>query len=204
ADAIVECVSPLGAEVILDGQGSLDPDGGPLEHLWLLEEEPGAARPLATGERATVVLPVGPHALVHRVRGARGLVAEARFGITVADTTPPLAAAAPRPSVLWPPDHRLVPVHVDLSAADACSASVTVLLETVASSEPDDAQGSGDGRTAGDVRGVDPGDDRDVLLRAERGANGPGRTYVFSYMITDAAGLTRRLQVVVTVPRNLR
>ncbi|MBI1950526.1 MAG: thrombospondin type 3 repeat-containing protein [Acidobacteria bacterium] len=204
SDAIVECASPLGAEVVLDGRGSVDPDGGPLEHLWLLEEGPGAARPVAAGELVTVLLPPGPHALIHRVRGVRGLIDEARFGVTVADTTPPVAAAAPRPAVLWPPDHRLVPVHVDLTVSDACSPSVTVILESARSSEPDDARGGGDGRTTGDIRGVDPGDDRDVLLRAERGGEGPGRAYVLTYAITDAAGLTRRVQAVVAVPRNLK
>jgi len=54
--AVVECSSPMGAQVTLDGSGSFDPEGGPLEHLWLLEEDPGGARPVASGERAAVLL----------------------------------------------------------------------------------------------------------------------------------------------------
>jgi 6-phosphogluconolactonase (cycloisomerase 2 family) len=204
ANAVVECASSSGTEVPLDGSGSFDPDGGPLEHLWLLEDAPGAARPVAAGERAVVLLPAGRHSLVHRVRGETGLVDQARFSVTVADTRPPEAAAVARPAVLWPPDHRTVPVHVDLIASDACSASVAVRLDSATSSEPDDAPGSGDGRTSGDVGGVESGDDRDVLLRAERAAGGTGRLYRLTYVITDAAGLERRVQVVVTVPRVLK
>ena len=202
--AVVECGSAAGADLRLDGSGSFDPDGGPLEHLWLLEDGPGGALPVAAGEQAVVLLPVGRHSLVHRVRGAGGLVDEARFDVTVVDTRPPVATAVARPAVLWPPDHRPVPVHVDLIASDACSASVAVRLESATSSEPDDAPGSGDGRTSGDIGGIDPGDDRDVLLRAERAAGGPGRVYRLTYLITDAAGLVRRVQVEITVPRVLK
>jgi 6-phosphogluconolactonase (cycloisomerase 2 family) len=202
--AVVECSSPLGTEVALDGSGSFDPDGGPLEHLWLLEQDHGDVRPVASGERAIVLLSLGQHGLVHRVRGTGGLIDEARFTVTVADTRPPVAAAVARPPVLWPPDHRLVPVHIDLQASDTCSPSIAVRLESATSSEPDDAPGGGDGRTSGDVQEVDPGDDRDVLLRAERSAAGPGRAYRLGYVITDAAGLESRLQVEITVPRTLR
>jgi len=118
-------------------------------------------------------------------------------------TTPPVATAEPRPALLWPPDHSLIPVHVDLVASDACSAFVDVRLLEVRSSEPDDAPGSGDGRTTGDVDGVDPGDDRDVLVRAERSNTGAGRTYTLTYRLTDAAGNTRTLDVPVVVPRTL-
>jgi len=204
ADAVVECASPSGSEVLLDGSGSVDPDGGPLEHLWLLTGGPGPAQPVATGERASVLLPPGAHDLVHRVREAGGLVDEAGFRVTVVDTRPPAAAAVATPGVLWPPDHRQVPVHVNLTVSDACSASVAVRLDSATSSEPDDAPGSGDGRTSGDVGGIEPGDDRDVLLRAERAAGGTGRLYRLTYVITDAAGLERRVQVVVTVPRTFK
>src|SRR6185503_17903467 len=153
---------------------------------------------------ASVLLPPGAHDLVHRVREAGGLVDEAGFRVTVVDTRPPAAAAVATPGVLWPPDHRQVPVHVNLTVSDACSASVAVRLDSATSSEPDDAPGSGDGRTSGDVGGIEPGDDRDVLLRAERAAGGTGRLYRLTYVITDAAGLERRVQVVVTVPRTFK
>src|SRR5438093_539037 len=65
------------------------------------------------------------------------------------------------------------------------------------------APGRGDGRTTRDVAGVDPGDDRDVLLRPERSNTGAGRTYTLTYRLTDAAGNTRTLEVPVAVPRTL-
>ena len=203
ADAIVECASPAGAEVVLDGAGSSDPDGDALEHLFILEDDAASPSILASGERTAVTLPPGHHSIAHRVRDPAGLVSSALFGVEVVDSTPPAASAAARPAILWPPDHRMVPVHVDLVASDACSASVDVRLLGVRSSEPDDAPGSGDGRTTGDVAGVDPGDDRDVLLRAERSNTGAGRTYTLTYRLTDAAGNTRTLEVAVAVPRTL-
>jgi len=202
-DALVECASPAGAEVVLDGAGSSDPDGDALEHLFILEDDESSPSVLAAGERTTVTLPRGRHSIAHRVRDPAGLVSSALFGVNVVDTTPPIATAVPRPALLWPPDHSLVPVHVDLVASDACSALVDVRLLGVRRSEPDDAPGSGDGRTTGDVAGVEPGDDRDVLLRAERSSTGAGRTYTLTYRLTDAAGNTRTLEVPVVVPRTL-
>ena len=91
-------------------------------------------------------------------------------------------------------------MHVDLTASDACSAALGIVLVGARSSEPDDAPGSGDGHTTGDVDGVGPGDDRDILLRAERSTEGPGRVYTLTYRVSDAAGNTRTVEVTVTVP----
>ena len=200
-DQIVDCASPAGAAVALDGAGSLDPDGGRLEHLWILEDVPGTPSVLGVGERTQITLPLGVHSIAHRVRNPKGLVAFARFGVTVVDRTPPEAAALARPGVLWPPNHRLVPVHVDLVPSDACASSIGVSLLGARSSEPDDAPGSGDGSTRGDIAGVAEGDDRDVLLRAERSSSGPGRIYILTYRVSDGSGNARTIDVNVAVPR---
>ena len=202
ADSVVECASAAGAAVSLDGSGSTDSGGGALEHRWELMDGPGPPVTLASEERATVTLSRGRHVLAHRVRNAAGLVDSASFVVTVADTTPPLATAVARPGVLWPPDHRLVPVHVDLTTSDACSGSPSVILVSVSSNEADDAPGSGDGRTKGDIDGLDPGDDRDVLLRAERSSAGTGRVYTLAYRVSDDAGNTGTVETRVIVPRD--
>jgi len=119
----------------------------------------------------------------------------------VADTTPPEVLATASPAVLWPPDHRLVPVRLLLQSHDACSTTVAVRLNEARSGEPDDAPGGGDGRTTGDIAGAALGsDDRELLLRAERAVPGPGRTYTLVYGVADPSGNVRQVSVSIVVP----
>jgi len=121
--------------------------------------------------------------------------------ITVADTMPPDLRLVASPAILWPPNHRMIPVHLTWTAMDACTGDMPVRLVGILSSEPDDAPGGGDRETTGDIAGLDPGTPDDaVLLRAERITGGPGRTYTIRYAAADAAGHSTTRDVIVTVP----
>jgi hypothetical protein len=114
------------------------------------------------------------------------------------DTRPPTLVVVASPAALWPPDHRLVPVTIAISASDN-SGPPTVVLLSVTSSEPDD--GLGDGDTTGDIQGPDIGDlDHELLLRAERSGGGVGPVYVATYRATDRAGNTVTATVLIRVP----
>jgi hypothetical protein len=92
------------------------------------------------------------------------------------------------------------------------------LTASVVSSEPDDANGNGDGKTTGDIRvttgaGVllssnaepivtfDPESDR-LEVRSERAGTGPGRTYTIKVTATDDEGNESEETVTVTVPHD--
>ncbi len=111
------------------------------------------------------------------------------------DSTPPTISCTATPATLSPANHRLRPVHVDLSASDN-SGSVTVILVSVTSSQPDSGLGGGD--MPNDIQGWTPGtDDRDGLLRAER--FGTTRVYTLTYRATDPSGNTGTCQTTVSV-----
>jgi 6-phosphogluconolactonase (cycloisomerase 2 family) len=200
---VVECSSAAATPVQLDGSASFDPDGDPLAHVWFEDHGAAGMTRLADGPLATVFLPLGPHAIVLRVEDEVGLIALQRFDVLVADTTPPVVSATPSPAVLWPPNHALVPIRVGLEASDACAPEVETRLAGAASSEPDDSPGSGDGSTTGDIQEVAVGyDDRALLLRAERAAAGPGRTYTLTYRVADPSGNVRTVTIEVRVPHD--
>jgi DNA-binding beta-propeller fold protein YncE len=199
SDRLEECAAPDGTVVALDATGAVDPDGDPLSFIWT-EATGGGDRLLATGPDPHVKLATGEHALALLVVDATGLLARQTFKVTVADTQPPaILRAAASPAVLWPPDHRLVPVRIAIEARDVCSGAARTRLEDATSSEPVD--GSGDGRTPVDivVRGTHDGF-VDLLLRAERRGGGPGRTYRVRFVVEDDAGHAREGVVEVTVP----
>jgi hypothetical protein len=209
-EAHVECTSAQGADAVFDASLSGDddsPPGQPLDivrYEWL--ENPGTAGEalLGTGPRLTRTLSIGTHVLALRVTDAHGAVSSTAKTITVADTTGPELDLGVSPAVLWPPNHRLVPVRLTWSARDACTAQVVpVQLIDVRSSEPDDAPGSSDGGTTGDIVNAATGTADDaLLLRAERAAGGPGRVYTIRFAATDAAGHVTTVETIVSVPAN--
>ena len=143
----------------------------------------------AGGADASGTYALGTTTVTFTATDPAGSVASCSVSITVADTTPPVVTVHASPADLWPPDHTMRPVHLTVVAVDACDPSPVVRLQSVTSSEPDDAPGQRDGKTTGDVQAATAGTlDVDVLLRAERDAQGPGRTYSARYLATDASG----------------
>ncbi len=121
-------------------------------------------------------------------------------GISI-DKTPPALACSATPSVLWPPDHKLVSASTAVKVTDSLSGSAGFLLQSATSNEPDD--GLGDGDTANDIQGWDIGTpDISGWLRAERSGLGSGRVYTLIYQGTDKAGNAANCTSFVTVPHD--
>jgi hypothetical protein len=120
----------------------------------------------------------------------------------VRDVEAPILVLGALPSILWPPNHQMVDAHASWTASDNCPGA-QVHLDSVTSSEPDDAPGSGDGNTSEDIQGASPGtDDPDVSLRAERDGGGAGRTYNLAYSASDAAGNVTASSAAIFVPHD--
>jgi hypothetical protein len=209
APATPECTSPDGALVTLDGSGSSDPDSTPdtlddiVSFEWFENYGTPSETLLATGMTVDVQLALGAHDITLRVTDTHDAVDTDTIQVAVVDTTPPEIWATPDPTLLWPPNHGLVDITVNVGASDLCGPA-TVSLVSLVSSEPDDAQGGGDGHTEGDVQGADLGTaDAAFALRAERLGGGNGRTYTAHYIATDAANNTASLDAVVDVPHSM-
>jgi FG-GAP-like repeat/Thrombospondin type 3 repeat/FG-GAP repeat len=123
--------------------------------------------------------------------------------VAVQDTAPPSLALVATPTVLWPPNHRMVPVQVAGQVSDVCDPQPGVVLTSATSNEPDDTPGNGDGNTSGDIQDASLGTpDPTVLLRAERSADGPGRVYTLTYVARDASGNPSSALGMVAVPHD--
>ncbi|MHC5005609.1 MAG: FG-GAP repeat protein, partial [Planctomycetota bacterium] len=206
-DSMTECATVEGAVVRLDGSGSTDPGGGATDHIVLYEwfEDFGMASEtfLGDGEILEVILPLGDHAVTLRVMNVVGLEDTDDVMAAVIDTTAPEISVEVGPAMLWPPNHQMVGVTATVTATDECGPP-SVVLESVSSSEPDNAQGSGDGNTVDDIQGAEPGTaDFELLLRAERAGSGDGRIYTIVYTATDASGNDASDGAEVRVPKSL-
>jgi probable HAF family extracellular repeat protein len=116
------------------------------------------------------------------------------------DQTPPQVTCAASPTILWPPNHQLVPVATTVTVKDALSGQAGFLLTSVSSNEPD-IRAAGD--LPGDVQGWVPGlASTTGQLRAERSGSGTGRVYTLTYTGADQAGNVATCEAVVTVPHD--
>jgi N-acetylneuraminic acid mutarotase len=155
------------------------------------------------GADASGTYALGVSPVVFTVQDPSGNIASCTASVTVRDTTPPSLTVVSDAPMLWPPNHELVPVHPTWQVHDVCDPNPSVALRSVASSEPDDAPGMGDGNTTGDIQSADLGTaDGEVDLRAERNGSGPGRIYTLMYRAADASGNATPALAVVAVPHD--
>lgn len=109
---------------------------------------------------------------------------------------PSISSVSADPSVLWPPNHKMVPVSLSVAASDNCSA-VTTQIIGVTSNEP--VNGLGDGNTAPDWEITGP---LTLMVRSERSGLGTGRVYTITVQSTDAAGNSSTAATTVSVPHD--
>jgi len=95
------------------------------------------------------------------------------------------------PDVLWPPDHRMVPVKLKVTTSGGCG-DVTCRIASVTSSEPTDR--TGDWIITGDLT---------LNLQAERLEQGSGRLYGIGVQCTDTFANRAEKSVKVIVPHEL-
>ncbi len=125
---------------------------------------------------------------------AHGNTGTGSFNVTVKDTTPPdILRLTASPEILWPPDHKMIPVKIDAILFDAADTNPTAHIASVSSNQP--INGTGDGDTAPDweVTGS-----LTLNLRAERAGN-EDRKYTIVVEAADFSGNVSRKSVEVKV-----
>jgi len=156
----------------------------------------------AGGPSASGRYPLGNTTVTFSSQDGSGNVASCETSVDVVDTTPPTLAVSVGSWILWPPNHRMVPVDAVVDSMDACQETVFVLASVV-SSEPDDSPGVSDGRTLDDIQGVElETPDVGFLVRAERDGAGGGRFYTVTYRASDGSGNSTTAEARVVVPHD--
>jgi probable HAF family extracellular repeat protein len=182
-----------------------DPDGDLVTLVWTLNGVAvqtntalATAPPIRVLVSFSPVLSLGTNLIELVATDPAGATASCATTVTVVDTTPPIITQLKaEPSILWPPDHKMVTVQVDAEAVDACSTATWKII-SVSSNELLNERGQGN--TAPDWQIVG---DHAVELRAERSGTSHDRIYTLTVQATDAAGnLSWPRTVTVTVPKS--
>lgn len=194
----LECTSPVGAVASLQATVA-DPDGDALVVLWSADGAPyltnfvAATHPPASATvTLNAVLGLGTHSVTVLVSDGKAASVACSTSLTVQDTTPPrILAVRASPNILWPPNGKLMPVRITVSARDT-GGSVTSRIVSVSSNEPLDRKFP-DWIITGNLT---------LLLRAERLGRGHGRVYTITVESRDPSGNTSTGIVRVTVPHS--
>jgi len=113
------------------------------------------------------------------------------------DTEPPVLSLTAHPSKLWPVNHEMVEIGVEVQVSDDQDPSPEVWLESVSSSDGEDELG--DGHHSPDIEITEDGR---LSLRAERSGINVDRVYTILYKAKDDAGNIAMAQAKVTVPHD--
>lgn len=203
ADAGVDQSVRLGAVVSLEGVGSDDPDHGPaaLRYSWRFVALPDASSltnaNLVDADRPTArFTPDVGGSYVVQLEVSDGEASDADNVLTTATCIERVTAT---PHVLWPPNHKMIPVTVMVMVhqANRCSAAPACQISEVRSNEP--VNGLGDGDSAPDWQILGP---LKVNLRAERSGTGSGRVYTITVACTETSGQSTTQTTTVTVPHH--
>jgi len=212
--AIVQPVAPAneGANtVMLDGSSSYDPDvGDTITFAWTQCGGPAVTLVYGPGDPNGIM----PTFLTPWVSADTQL----KFKLTVTDnwglnssayvtvtinnwnTPPDVTNAHADVPVLWPPDHKMIQVHI-LGVNDAQN-NATITITKVTQDEP--TNGLGDGDTTPDAF-ISASHDS-VQLRAERSGKGDGRVYRITFTASDpetiALGNSPTATIKVMVPHD--
>ena len=116
--------------------------------------------------------------------------------ITVHDKVPPALSASVGVGSLWPPNHDLENVGLNVSASDNSGAPVAVQVAVF--SDEDDVTSAG-GEMSPDAKTIAP---VTLRLRSERSGNSDGRVYLIVVTATDSSNNVSRACLAVVIPKS--
>lgn len=189
-----------GSVVMLDGSASRDPDGDRLSFSWFQLTGPQVTLSDAASPTPTFTAPevdLGGDTLMFELTVADGLggLDSDRVAVNVLDVNDPPSCELAHASVplLWPPNHKLVPVSV-VGVTDPNNDEVEIVVGETTQDEPVDGLGDGDTTPDAMLQGAK------AFLRMERSGQGDGRVYRVNFTARDGFGAECTGYITVCVP----
>jgi large repetitive protein len=174
-DMTVEAQSEAGTQVTYTASARDDADGD---------------IPIDCSPASGSLFPFGLGTVTCSATNSHGITATGTFTVNIVDTTPPaIADIHAWPSILWPPDHKMVPVIVSVTMADNVDTAPVAHIVDVLVSDPDAAA---DWQITGALT---------VNLRAER-RDDRDRVYTIVVEAIDSSDNHSTSAVTVTVPHD--
>lgn len=190
-DRVIECQGHEGSLVSLAGM--LEPADPDAAWSWSIDGLPVAG----AGPEISALLPRGTHDVSVVVTDSRGAIAADSLQVHVLDSIPP-EVEIDSEILLWPPDHRLVPLDLPILVRDGCSEAPLVRVVSIDSNEPDEVGRGGDGHFTSDAAIIGG----QAWVRRERQGGGEDRIYLVHCEVVDEAGHVVPVTVTARVPHD--
>ncbi|MBW2603172.1 MAG: hypothetical protein JRE28_02495 [Deltaproteobacteria bacterium] len=193
-DKVLECVDGMWA--FPNASGSTDPGADTLSFAWSFTAVPESILPAFDDPTIAApsfqLLDLGTYVVEVTVTDDDGAADSDTVLISFEDTKPPvISSLSAIPSVLFPPNHKMVPVEFSISATDRCDLEPVCSISSIVSNEP-----------SGDSTDIKITGDLTAKLRAERFGSGSGRIYTVTVECADAKGNAIAEMTTVTVPHD--
>ncbi len=141
-------------------------------------------------------LSLGVHTVTLQVSDGKNTPVTASIIIKIDDTTVPTLAPIADKTILWPPNHQIVPVTIAAHAADNSGLPVTLKVAIACNEAPDDTAywtAPVINQAAGIIS---------MQFMADRSGKGDGRQYTVTITATDADGNESTTNVKIVVPHD--
>jgi hypothetical protein len=195
-----QTVSP-GTLVTLDGAASDDPDNDAVGFAWVQVGGPTVTLLNAATSNPSFTAPPanGAVPLTFRLTVSDGeLLSQPADVVVTVNNGPPLCQLArAEPSLLWPPNHKMVPISI-VGVTDPNNSPVAITVIGVTQDEPVNGLGDGDSAPDAAIAGGT------VLVRSERSGTGNGRVYEVQFTADDGQGGVCAGAVTIAVPHSKR
>jgi hypothetical protein len=204
ASTNVECAGEDGTFVSLNAQVA-DEDGDALTVIWTANGVALQTNTIAAGSSTNLtgvvfdgMYQLGTNIVSVSVSDGIDSAVTCTTFVVVVDTTPPtIISTSLNKTVLWPPNHKLIPIQVSITATDICG-TVTTKIKSISSNQGVLAKGSGNKSPDWKITG-----NLSASLRAERtGKDKNGRTYTIIVQATDNSGNSTSTNLTVFVPHD--
>jgi MYXO-CTERM domain-containing protein len=197
----LECTSPAGAQVTLDGSGTTDPDNNIFALQWWKGAPLTGGHQIGSSAIETTIAPLGSTTYYLSAADSGLATSFAREDVTVSDTTGPALTLTAAPDCLWPPNHKMALFSLGdgltATAVDACDPAPSLRIVNVVSDQGVSDPSSGN--TAPDMRFGSAA----FCIRSERdGKVKDARHYTVTVEARDATGNTTLRDVVIEVPHD--
>ena len=198
----LNCSSPNGTPHTLTATVS-DVDGDAISGSWRVNGVAVQPIDLPAGQTSADITlsrswPLGTSNVEVEVSDGPSAPVSCTTTVTVVDTTPPVVTCNVTRSMLWPPNHKLLPVGLTATVTDACSGNGTATVEVWG--DEDDEMPTGDGNHAPDADAIASGT---LRLRSERRGDADGRVYlIIAQSMDGGANVATSACCTVTVPHS--
>jgi hypothetical protein len=137
----------------------------------------------------------GRHTVTFFSANASGVFEKMQSVQVWVDNQPPVMTCTATPPMLWPPNHKMTPVQMNITAVSAAFGPTPFTLKSMTASQGDPAT---------EIQGFVIGQPSTSgwLLASRLGTVAPGQIYMFVYQASDELGLTSTCAVYVMAPHD--